>query len=49
MFSVELSVVLAVVCGLLPFDTGKCLNPAINIQEGASFNLKTVFRFYDVQ
>lgn len=24
MFSVELSVVLAVVCGLLPFDTGKC-------------------------
>lgn len=43
MFSVELSVVLAVVCGLLPFDTGKCWNQAMNIQEGASFNLKNCF------
>ena len=47
MFSVELSVIFAVVCGLLPFDTGKCWNQAIHIQEGAWANLtlKLFFAF----
>ena len=47
MFSVELSVVLAVLCGLLPFDTGKWWNQAIHIQEGAWANstLKLFFAF----